>query len=96
MIRPVRGAPQGFGEAFYGAAMIYGDSQNQRPEVVPGSLGEMTFERFEKTLQCSGYFADSNHTASPTITCYSKECYRLSGPFLFDNNYHRNPNNRSV
>ena len=89
-------APQGFGEAFYGTAMIYGDSQNQRPEVFPGSLRERVFKWSEKTLQLFGYFADSNHTASPTITCYSKECYRLSRPFLFDNCYHQNFRNRSV
>jgi len=96
VIRPVRGAPQGFGQAFYGTAMIYGDSQNQRPKVSPGSLCEVAPERREKTLHFSGYFADSNHTASPTITSCFQKCYRPSRPFLFDNCYHQNLKNRSV
>ena len=96
VIRPVSRASQGLGEAFYGAAMTYGNSQNQRPEVAPSSLRERASERLEKTLQFSRYSADSNHTASPTITCCSQKCYRLSRPFLFDNCYHQNLKNRSV
>ena len=96
MIRPVSRAPQGLSEAFYSAAMIYGDSQNQWPKVSPSSLRERASKWPEKTLQFSRYFADSNHTASPTITCCSQKCYRLSRPFLFDNYYHRNPKDRSV
>jgi hypothetical protein len=96
MICPVSRASQGFGQSFYGAAMIYGYRQNQRPKVPPGSLCEMACEWSEKTLQFSRYSAYSNHTASPTITCCFQKHYRPSRPFLFDYCYHRNPKDRSV
>jgi len=96
VIRSASRASQGFGQAFYSAPMTYGDSQNQRPKVSLGSLGERASKWPEKTLQLFGYFADSNHTASPVITCCSQKCYRLSRPFLFDNCYYQNPKNRSV
>jgi hypothetical protein len=96
VIGPVSRASQGLGKAFYRAAMTYCDSQNQRPKMPPASLREGASKWSEKTLQFSGYFADSNHTASPTITCCSQNCYRLSRPFLFDNCYHQNFTNRSV
>jgi hypothetical protein len=96
VISSVSRTSQSFGKAFYSATLTYGDCQNQRPKVPPGSLGEVVFKRGEKTLQFSGYFADSNHTASPAITYCFQECYRPSRPFLFDNCYHQNLGNRSV
>ena len=96
VIGPVSRASQGLGKAFYRAAVAYCDSQNQRPKVPPASLSEGASKWSEKTLQFSWYSADSNHTASPTITCCSQNCYRLSRPFLFDNCYHQKHMNRSV
>jgi hypothetical protein len=96
VIRSMSRMPQGFSESVQRCAVTDCDSHYQSPKVLPSWFGEMGFERFEKTLQFSGYFADSNHTASPTITSCLQNCYRLSGPFLFDNCYHQLLRNRSV
>lgn len=96
VICPVSRASQGLGKAIYSGSMTDGDSHNQSPEMLPSIVGEVVLKRFEKTLQFFGYFADCNHTASPTITIYNYKYYRLERPFLFDVYLYHDSNNRSV
>jgi hypothetical protein len=64
--------------------------------VFPGFLGEVLLERFEETLQFFRYFADCNHTASPTIFVCGYKCYRHQRPFLFGVSSYHDSENRSV
>jgi hypothetical protein len=96
MISSMSRISQHFGEPVDRCAMTDRDSHYEGPKVLPSSLGKMVSERFEKTLQFSGYFADSNHKASPTIISCIYNCYRLSRPFLFDVFGNHKFKNRSV
>jgi hypothetical protein len=58
VVGPVSRASQCLCQTLYGDSVGNGDSHNQAPEVLPCSVGEMVFERFEKTFEFSGYVAD--------------------------------------
>lgn len=51
VIGPVGCASDGLGQPIDCGAMADGDGHNQGPEVFPGPLGEVAFERFEETVQ---------------------------------------------
>ena len=87
---------QGPGQPIDRGPMADGDGHDQGPEVLPGPLGEVAFERFEETLEFSRYFADCNHKASPTIIVCAYKCYRLKRPFLFGVYSYHDSENRSV
>ena len=77
-------------------AVAEGDRQDQRPEVVPGRSGEGLADGVEKTGARTGYFADSDPTASPMISAWCYKPYRQTKPFFFGVNGRCKSENRSV
>jgi len=96
MICSVCGISERFNEPVYSAAVTDADREHKGPEVAIDMLGNLLFNRLEKTFQFSWDFADCNHTASLHISSCCHNAYRQTKLFLFDNCYHQNPFNRSV
>jgi hypothetical protein len=88
--------PQRLDEFINSASMTDTYRQYHRPEIAVNVFGNLLFRGLEKTLPFSWDFADVSHTASLQISGCLHNAYRQTKLFLFDNNYHQNPSNRSV
>jgi hypothetical protein len=96
MIGSVGTISQCLDESVNRTAVTDAQCQDYGPEIVENMLGNLVFDRPEKTLQFLRYFADGNHTASLLINIDCHNTYRQKRLFLFDDYHILNPANRSV